>query len=249
MPHQTIFIPPVKNVVRWGWQHAPLTLADFWKTVDQAGQGFYGNGVQACQIELAAPCSMSIYQYWGLNSHGGEDVPCPHRERILNSADGIVHEINTDRNTGLGVVVFHPQHLLKTIHWHLDSLDVKVGDVVKQGQVLGLADSTGASTGTHDHWACKATDNLGNTINKDNGWLGNIPFRHLVGWFKDMRFVKVGADGVEVWIIVNSQRTHISNSLAFQLLSGNWSSVEAITQTELDAIPNTGGEILGWQQK
>ena len=131
----------------------------------------------------------------------------------------------------------------------MDSIDVKVGDEVKQGQVLGLADSTGASTGTHDHWACKATDNLGNTINKDNGWLGNIPFRHLVGWFKDMRFVKVGQNGVEVYLVVNSQRSKISNALAFQLMSGNWSSIEVITQAELDLIPSTGKELLGWEQE
>ena|SRR3990167_8273254 len=245
----TIFTPPVKNVVRWGWQFAPVTLATFWKTVDQSGQGFDGNGLPACQIVPNASCDISIYQHWGLKSHGGEDVPCPHREPILNSADGRVLEVNTDRNTGLGVVVFHPQHNLKTIHWHMDSIDVKVGDEVKQGQVLGLADSTGASTGTHDHWACKATDNLGNTINKDNGWLGNIPFRHLVGWFKDMRFVKVGQNGVEVYLVVNSQRSKISNALAFQLMSGNWSSIEVITQAELDLIPSTGKELLGWEQE
>ena len=86
--------------------------------------------------------------------------------------------------------MFHPQHKLKTIHWHLDSLDVKLGQEVKQGQILGLADSTGASTGTHDHWECKETDEKGNTINKDNGWLGAIPFRHFVGWFETMKLTK-----------------------------------------------------------
>ena len=80
----TIFTPPVKNVVRWGWQFAPVTLATFWKTVDQSGQGFDGNGLPACQIVPNASCDISIYQHWGLKSHGGEDVPCPHREPILN---------------------------------------------------------------------------------------------------------------------------------------------------------------------
>ena len=181
-----IFIPPVKRVKTWGWTYEPKNLDEFWKAVAKSGQGFDGNGVSACQIIPESPCDISIYQYWGLKSHGGEDVPCPHKEPILNSADGIVHEINTDRGTGLGVVVFHPQYKLKTIHWHLDSLDVKLGQEVKQGKVLGLADSTGASTGTHDHWGCKETDDQGNTINKDNGWLGNIPFKDKVGWFNNM---------------------------------------------------------------
>lgn len=186
----SIFIPPVKRVQTWGWTYEPKKLDEFWRAVNRSGQGFYGNGVPACKIIEGASCDISIYQYWGMKSHGGEDVPCPHKEPILNSADGVVHEINTDRGTGLGVVVWHPQYKLKTIHWHLDSLDVKLGQEVKQGQVLGLADSTGASTGTHDHWACKETDDNGNTINKDNGWLGNIPFRDKVGWFDEMKLTR-----------------------------------------------------------
>lgn len=186
-----IFIPPVKRVKSWGWTYTPKNLQEFWRAVAKSGQGFDGNGVPACKIVKEAPCDISIYQYWGKKSHGGEDVPCPHKEPILNSADGVVWEINTDRGTGLGVVVFHPQYKLKTIHWHLDSLDVKLRQKVKQGDVLGLADSTGASTGTHDHWEVKETDNKGNTINKDNGWLGAIPFRHLVGWFEEMKLTKL----------------------------------------------------------
>ena len=66
---------------------------------------------------------------------------------------------------------------------------------------------------------------------------------------KVLRFVKVGNDGTDVWIINNSKRSKISNVEAFQLLNGNWNTIEVITQTELDLIPDTGKELLGWSQE
>lgn len=64
----------------------------------------------------------------------------------------------------------------------------------------------------------------------------------------NMRFVKVGQDGVDVWLVINSQRSLVYNALAFTLISGNWSSIEVITQAELDAIPDTGKVIAGLDQ-
>ena len=187
---EKIFIPPIKRAKNWGWVYTLKDINSFWRIVDKKGQGFNGNGVPACKFIETAPCDKSIYQYFGKKSHGAEDVPCPHKEPILNSADGKVIHIDTDRATGLGIVVFHPQYNLKTIHWHFDSLDVVLGQNVKQGELLGLADSTGYSMGTHDHWAVKRTGNKGNTINKDNGWNGAIPFRHLVGWHDMAKLTK-----------------------------------------------------------
>jgi murein DD-endopeptidase MepM/ murein hydrolase activator NlpD len=39
-----------------------------------------------------------------------------------------------------------------TIYLHLSRINVKEGDFVKPGQVIGALGSTGASTGPHLHW-------------------------------------------------------------------------------------------------
>ena len=66
---------------------------------------------------------------------------------------------------------------------------------------------------------------------------------------KSMRFVKVGTDGTDVWLINNSQRSLVYNALAFTLISGNWASIEVITQDQLNAIPDTGKVVAGLDQQ
>ena len=53
--------------------------------------------------------------------------------------------------TGNTIVIDHG-HELYTIYAHLKSADVKVGDYVKQGQIIGKVGKTGRVTGAHLHW-------------------------------------------------------------------------------------------------
>ena len=62
------------------------------------------------------------------------------------------------------------------------------------------------------------------------------------------RFLKVGQNGIDVWLINNSQRSLIYNAQAFTLISGNWASIEVVTQAELEAFPDTGKVIAGFDQ-
>jgi murein DD-endopeptidase MepM/ murein hydrolase activator NlpD len=47
---------------------------------------------------------------------------------------------------------------LNSAFLHLSRIDVKVGDVVRQGQPVGAIGMTGRATGPHLHWAMKWRD-------------------------------------------------------------------------------------------
>ena len=46
-------------------------------------------------------------------------------------------------------------HGLSSVFLHSSRLDVRTGDVVRQGQVLGAVGATGRATGPHMHWAMR----------------------------------------------------------------------------------------------
>jgi murein DD-endopeptidase MepM/ murein hydrolase activator NlpD len=52
---------------------------------------------------------------------------------------------------GNAVVLDHGRGVF-TGYWHLQKLEVKAGDRVVAGQMLGEVGSTGLSTGPHLHW-------------------------------------------------------------------------------------------------
>jgi murein DD-endopeptidase MepM/ murein hydrolase activator NlpD len=51
-----------------------------------------------------------------------------------------------------GTVMIDHGHGVSSNFLHMSRLDVKVGEVVKQGDVVGAVGSTGRSTGPHLHW-------------------------------------------------------------------------------------------------
>jgi murein DD-endopeptidase MepM/ murein hydrolase activator NlpD len=83
--------------------------------------------------------------------HPGIDIVANRGNRVHAPADGIVTK--TGRSGGYGKVVFlsHGQGIT-TRYGHLDAIDVKVGQKVKRGDVVGRVGSTGRSTGPHLHY-------------------------------------------------------------------------------------------------
>lgn len=108
------------------------------------------------------------YEEYGLLGHDGTDLRAARGTRIFAVTDGTVVyvENNPDvHNYGIHVRI---NHILsyQTIYAHLERADVQIGDVVKAGQVIGLADNTGNSRGSHLHLGLKRlgfvyTDELG----------------------------------------------------------------------------------------
>ncbi len=145
---------------------------------------------------------VDYYQNAGVNvvGHNGIDFQATHGQSIYASHDGMAwYEI--DDKQGHGVVIGtqeqydygNAQAYFKSLYWHMcDSskepqfrspvesyMDTtKDGLLVKRGDLIGYADSTGLSTGDHVHWGLKPAllryPNDYTNIEQNNGYYGAI---------------------------------------------------------------------------
>lgn len=91
-----------------------------------------------------------IYGYGRM--HYGIDISAAHGTDIIASADGIVTLVlHDDVGYGWYIVLYHGDGI-STLYAHCSKVIVREGQTVKQGQVIGLVGSTGASSGPHIHY-------------------------------------------------------------------------------------------------
>lgn len=87
-----------------------------------------------------------------MNPHLGTDIAAPIGTPVKAAADGIVTLNAPDTFYSGNVIVLDHGHGLQTIYAHLNTMNVKKGDIVKQGDVIGEVGKTGRVTGPHLHW-------------------------------------------------------------------------------------------------
>ncbi len=84
--------------------------------------------------------------------HAGIDFTCPKGTAVQASGDGKVVKVLTHkRGYGKHIVIDHG-YGYKTMYAHLSEFDVKKGQKIKRGQVIGKVGSTGLSTAPHLHY-------------------------------------------------------------------------------------------------
>ena len=85
--------------------------------------------------------------------HSGIDLAAPSGTAVLASNKGkITLAAPGLLSTGNTVVIDHGMGLF-TSYYHLNTMNVKIGDAVSKGDVIGTVGSTGFSTGPHLHYA------------------------------------------------------------------------------------------------
>lgn len=84
--------------------------------------------------------------------HYAVDVAVPVGTPVKAPANGIVTLAQPDFYLTGGTLMLDHGHGLVSTMIHLSKLEVKVGDVVKQGQVIAESGMTGRATGPHLHW-------------------------------------------------------------------------------------------------
>jgi hypothetical protein len=97
------------------------------------------------------------YAQFGLPGHEGVDMRAPHGSKVFCVAPGQVFRVHTtpnNHNYGIHVRVQHRDGY-QTIYAHLERASVRQGQEVAAGDILGLADNTGNSFGSHLHLSLK----------------------------------------------------------------------------------------------
>lgn len=128
---------------------------------------------------------LSFYKEYGMLGHNGYDIPCPTGEEIrfeVKDCRGRVYKKVLDNSGGLGldIITDDEDGIFKHRYWHLKDFSVEVGQTVETGDLLGHADNTGRSTGSHLHWSLKpqGVSAKGNYYNleQNNGYFGAVDF-------------------------------------------------------------------------
>ena len=93
-----------------------------------------------------------LYKRFGLPGHNGIDFGVPIGTPVRAAADGKVIAVGDDPQ-GYGLYVKIQHNNFQTLYAHLSiNQAVRIGQMVKAGDVIGMSGSTGYSTGPHLHF-------------------------------------------------------------------------------------------------
>ncbi|AXH08863.1 peptidase [Malaciobacter halophilus] len=85
--------------------------------------------------------------------HRGIDFRARMRTKVYATADGIVSYVQSRDRGGFGrVVKIMHGYGFQTVYAHLNKTEVKLGQVVRKGDLLGLSGNSGRSSGPHLHY-------------------------------------------------------------------------------------------------
>ncbi|KAF1718632.1 peptidase M23 [Pseudoxanthomonas yeongjuensis] len=86
------------------------------------------------------------------SGHSGMDIAVPTGTPVKAPAAGVVTFAAPDLYLTGGTLLLDHGFGVSSNFLHLSRIDVKIGDRVEQGQVIGAVGATGRATGPHLHW-------------------------------------------------------------------------------------------------
>ena len=96
--------------------------------------------------------SQRIYNGTPKSPHSGLDVAAAQGTPVRAPASGVVTLAEPDLYLTGGTVLLDHGHGVSSNFLHFSRIDVRVGQRVEKGEVLGLVGMTGRATGPHMHW-------------------------------------------------------------------------------------------------
>jgi len=140
----------------------------FWFDADEGGEGsgayYDSKGQSLKKAFLRNPVEFSrvssgfsgsrlhpIFQQW--RAHRGVDFSAPHGTRVRAAGDGVVSFMGRHGGYGNKVILTHRDQS-ETVYAHLSAFaeDLRVGQSIQQGQLIGEVGATGWATGPHLHY-------------------------------------------------------------------------------------------------
>ena len=121
-------------------------------------------------VYISSPYGNRVHPITGeYKLHTGTDFAAPgiNQKPIYAVRDGVVHTAEVSKGYGNYIVIDHGDGIA-TLYAHCDSIAVKQGAKVTQGQVIGRVGSTGYATGPHLHFEVRVN---GKTTNPMNGYI------------------------------------------------------------------------------
>ena len=101
---------------------------------------------------ITSPFGMRTHPITGIYKlHTGMDIGAPFGANFVASNDGVVVKAEYNSAYGNMVMIDHGGGVM-TLYAHGSSIEVKEGDIVRQGQTVLKVGSTGYSTGPHAHF-------------------------------------------------------------------------------------------------
>jgi murein DD-endopeptidase MepM/ murein hydrolase activator NlpD len=167
---ETIHLTPVLTEIRTDPSQQRTDEANLlWSILTTTGDQVYHTGPFLLPVlstrRTSAFGDRRVFQYSDGRSdtsiHAGVDFGVPTGTRVDACGTGRVVLSRMRIVTGNSVVIEHAPGIY-SLYYHLDSIDVNEGDIVKMGTQIGLSGSTGLSTGPHLHWEIRV-----NTENTD----------------------------------------------------------------------------------
>jgi murein DD-endopeptidase MepM/ murein hydrolase activator NlpD len=120
------------------------------------------------QLDFIWPVDGEISSIFGLrrffneqerSPHNGLDIAASEGLPVKATAAGTVIDCGEFFFSGNMIYLDHGQGII-SLYAHLSQIDVKPGDVVKQGDIIGAVGQTGRATGPHLHFAVYANQTL-----------------------------------------------------------------------------------------
>ncbi len=144
------------------FEQKEVYLASLFRRMNNAvdSMGSKANNIPAIQpiintelTLLTAPYGMLIHPFYkSLVSHQGVDYTVPVGSRVFATADGKVKEIKARKTTAGRYIVIDHGAGYETQYSHLSRIDVKKGQKVRRGDIIGLTGNSGLSLSPHLHY-------------------------------------------------------------------------------------------------